>query len=127
MANKSIKEIAIKRKRTQQQISTPNGSLTVYYEDITIIFKIVKETKQKCYLLALSKNHSKRLKQIVGQLLIDGKIKSTSIAAPIDTAVIFISDENLKPLQRHIHNTNLDLKFVLVRLNQTNIPKQNYC
>ena len=115
------KSSILKQETLFQKVIYQDIEFTIYKKTLEI-FNIEKEQRQRCYVLILSKKIAKKQIEIIGRLFLEGKIISRSIAAPVDTCVIFVSGDKLTKLNRYIKTILPESEFKLIRLHKKNIP-----
>lgn len=114
-----------KRKETHQTI-TPQEISIISYEELILKIKLdfVEDVQKKlrCFMLVLSRKRSKQLKQVIGQLLLLGKITIPQVVSPVDTCIIFVSEERFSKLNKCIAQFLPESEYKLLRIHKKNAP-----
>lgn len=106
------KEILIAQEREREVL------LVNFYEK-------AKNSAHKCFMLSFNKPDGRcySLNDIIATLL---KQKMLSdVLQPLDNTILFLSSENLVPIQKKLRELFPTFEFVLVRINQGAYPKSS--
>lgn len=124
-------KVTLKNQHEETTIRKENGRLTIAQNkqsSISEILILAQKEKRKCYLLCYNDfdKRSFSKEEIIANLVTAGFVSDSRIEQVLSHALLFLSEHNLLPVQKFIHNTFPKLNFVLVRVNRSNFPKLRY-
>ena len=88
-------------------------------------YEKAKNKANKCYMLSFNKPDGRcfKLDNVIARLLKERIL--SDVLQPLDNTILFLSTENLVPIQKKIHELFPSFEFVLVRINQGAYPKSS--
>lgn len=131
--NKKVEVTAIKASQKQKHILYGKiGDKEVLIDQererevlLVKFYEKAKNNANKCYMLSFNKpdGRSFTLDNVIAELF-KQRILS-DVLQPLDNTILFLSTENLVPIQKKLHQLFPSFKFVLVRINQGAYPKSS--
>ena len=127
-----VKARASMQAKVKTRITKKGERLTISQRkeiSIKMIYQLAKETNSKCYMLSFNKPDGRKygVDNIIAELLKNGYFCDGQIVHALKNSFLFLSSYNLPSIQKFIHNSFSDLKFILVRLNRSSFPALKYC
>lgn len=130
----SLQVSGIHHKKRQQTIVQDEESMLILEQEkeqellIVQIYERAKRENGNCYMLSFDSldNRKYNIDNVIMSMMREGLLHSAEFLQPLLNTVLFVAKENRIPLENFLHEKFPEMKFVLVRLYNTNFPKSAF-